>query len=180
MLTKETVGNPNETIQIKPGFEVFFKQIIYLVNNMPMNEQLGEELKNLALTFPFMYDLRQFDIFSDNHYERTYLGKDESGWEAIIMTWRKGRQSSIHGHPQFASYTILKGNLKLELFDYFTDTGEIKLARIIEATENTGFFALGEANTMTNHIHRITCMSDISYSLHIYSNDARKGVVYRM
>jgi len=180
MEIKETVGNPNEFVQIKPGFEDFFKQIISLVKNRQINEQLGEELKRLALTFPLMYDLRQFDIISDNLYERTYLGKDESGWEAIIMTWRKGRQSSIHGHPQFASYNLLKGDLKLEIFENVKGTGEIKLARVIEATENTGFFALGEDNTMTNHIHRITCMSDISYSLHIYSNDARKGVVYRI
>ena len=178
MELKETVGNANEVIHVKPGFEEFFGKIMNLVRNGQMNDKLGEELKQLALTFSFNNDLNQFNIFSDKPYERTLIGRDESGWEALIMTWRKGAQSSIHGHPEFAAYNLLKGKLKLEIFEDVDGSGKIKLARVVEVAENTGFFALGEANIMTNHIHRITCLSDISYSLHIYSDDARKGVVY--
>jgi predicted metal-dependent enzyme (double-stranded beta helix superfamily) len=178
MELKATVGNTQETIHVKPGFEDFFGKIMNLVRNGEMNDQLGEDLKLLALTFPFDHDMNQFNTVSDNPYERTLIGRDESGWEALIMTWRKGSQSSIHGHPEFAAYNLLKGKLQLEIFEDVDGTGKIKLARVAEAAENTGFYALGEANVMTNHIHRITCLSDIAYSLHIYSDDARKGVVY--
>ena len=178
MELKATVGNPNEAIPVKPGFEDFFGEIMSLVRNGEMNNLLGEELKQLALAFPFKHDMDQFNIVSDKPYERTLIGRDESGWEALVMTWRKGAQSSIHGHPEFAAYSLLKGKLQLELFEDVDGTGNIKLAKVTEAAENTGFYALGEANVLTNHIHRITCLSDIAYSLHIYSDDARKGVVY--
>jgi predicted metal-dependent enzyme (double-stranded beta helix superfamily) len=176
----ETVGNPNEVIHVKPGYEVFFKELMTLVRNSELNQKLGEDLKSLALAFPSHYDLDAFDIVSTNQYERTFIGKDDSGWEAIIMTWRKGRQSSIHGHPQFAAYNVLKGNLKLEIFEDPKGNGEIKLVNALEISENTGLFAIGESNTITNHIHRISCLSDISYSLHIYSDDARKGFTYSL
>ncbi|MEI8203143.1 MAG: cysteine dioxygenase [Bacteroidota bacterium] len=178
MKLAETVGNPNEAIDIKPGYEDFFRELMNLVRKNELNEHLGEELKQLALTFPERYDLDAFDIDSANQYERTFIGKDESGWEAIIMTWRKGRQSKIHGHPQFAAYNVLRGNLKLEIFEDTMGNGDITLVNELEIDENTGLFAIGDSNIMSNHIHRISCLSDISYSLHIYSDDARKGFIY--
>jgi predicted metal-dependent enzyme (double-stranded beta helix superfamily) len=174
----ETVGNPNEVRLVKPGYEDFFKELMNLVRENDLSEKLGEDLKRFALTFPSHYDLDAFDIDSANQYERTIIGKDESGWEAIIMTWHKGRQSSIHGHPQFASYNVLRGKLKLEIFEDAKGNGDITLVNTLEIDENTGHFAIGESNTMSNHIHRVTCLSDISYSLHIYSDDARKGFIY--
>ena len=179
MKLAKTVGNPNEEILVKTGYEDFFEELMNLVRNNDLNEQLGEKLKQLALTFSSRYDLNAFDVVSDNQYERTFIGKDESGWEAIIMTWRKGRQSSIHGHPQFAAYNILKGKVKLEIFED-TGNGELKLLNELEIDEGTGLFAIGESNVMSNHIHRISCLSDISYSLHVYSDDARKGFTYSM
>lgn len=176
----ETVGNPNEVIHVKPGYEDFFRELMNLVRKNDLNEQLGEKLKHLALTFSSHYDLEAFDIDSANQYERTFIGKDESGWEAIIITWRKGRQSSIHGHPQFAAYNVLSGNLKLEIFEDANGNGDITLVNVLKIDENTGLFAIGEFNSISNHIHRITCLSDISYSLHIYSDDARKGFTYSM
>ncbi len=176
----ETVGNPNEVINVKPGYEDFFRKLMDLVKKSDLNENLGEELKQLALTFPTHFDIDPFDIDNANQYERTFIGKDESGWEAIIMTWRKGRQSSIHGHPHFAAYNVLKGKLKLDIFEDAKDNGDIKLVNTLEIDENTGLFAIGESNIMSNHIHRITCLSDISYSLHIYSDDARKGFTYNI
>ena len=177
MKLEKTVGNPNEIIHVKSGYEDFFGELMNLVRKNDMNEQLGEELKRLALTFPSRYDLNAFDIISANQYERTFIGKDESGWEAIIMTWRKGRQSTIHGHPQFAADNILKGKVKLEIFEDIGN-GDLKLLNELEIDEGTGLFAIGESNVMSNHIHRISCLSDISYSLHIYSDDARKGFTY--
>lgn len=175
-----TVGDPNEVIPVKPGYEDFFEEIMSLVRKNDLNEQLGEELKKLALSFPSRYDLDAFDIVSSKQYERTLIGKDASGWEAIVMTWRKGRQSSIHGHPQFAAYNMMKGKLKLEIFGDAKNDGDILLTNELEIGENTGFFAIGASGSMSNHIHRISCLSDVSYSLHIYSDDARKGTTYRL
>lgn len=178
MKLEQTVGNPNAAIEVKQGYEDFFSDLMNLVKKNELNEQLGEELKRLALDFPNRYDLEAFNTCSDCAYERTFIGKDASGWEAIMMTWRKGKQSAIHSHPQFAAYNILKGKIKLEVFEDKGD-GDVALINTLEVDENTGLFAIGEPNTMSNHIHRISGLSEASYSLHIYSDDARKGFTYR-
>ena len=41
------------------------------------------------------------------------------------------------------------------------------------------FFAVGAPGRFDNHIHRITCLSDTGHSLHVYSDDALRGEVYR-
>jgi predicted metal-dependent enzyme (double-stranded beta helix superfamily) len=177
MKLKETVGNPNEAIEVKKGYEDFFAELMQVVKNHEINQQLGEELKRLALDFPRRYDLEAFNTVSGKNYERNFIGKDPSGWEAIMMTWRKGKQSAIHTHPQFAAYNVLQGKVQVEVFEDKGD-GNIELVNTLEVDGNTGLFAIGEPNSMTNHIHRISGLSDVSYSLHIYSDDARKGFTY--
>ena len=179
MKLEQTVGNSNEIMEVKPGYEAFFTDLMNLVKNNELNDELGEKLKQLALDFTNHYDLEAFNTFSGKDYERTFIGKDASGWEAIMMTWRKGKQSTIHTHPQFAAYNILKGKINLEIFEE-KKNGNIVRTAMLEVDENTGFFAIGEPNTMANHIHRISGLSDVSYSLHIYSDDARKGFTYSM
>jgi predicted metal-dependent enzyme (double-stranded beta helix superfamily) len=179
----ETVGNSSALFTVKSGYEDFFSQIMTLVKTNSVDEILGTKLRWLALDFPRHYELNEFGIVSDSDtfYERTFIGKDEeSGWEAIMMTWREGVQTEIHGHPQFAAYNLLYGSILLEIFEVVDEKrGRVKLQKRFEVDARTGFFAIGESNLMTNHIHRITGLSDIAYSLHIYSDDARKGLVYK-
>lgn len=174
----ETVGNPTEEIQVTPGYEEFFDEVMAHVKSIGINEQLGIMLKQLSLSFPQRYDLSAFDIDSGKAYERIFLGKDASGWEVLVMTWRKGRHSNVHGHPEFASYNFLKGRVKIELFEDRTGHGDLVMTRELEMDENTGIYGIGDSDDMSNHIHRVTCISDISISLHIYSDDARKGYTY--
>ena len=50
--------------------------------------------------------------------------------------------------------------------------------RIISATA-AAVMDLGAPGRFDNHIHRITCLSDTGHSLHVYSDDALRGEVYR-
>ena len=55
-------------------------------------------------------------------------------------------------------------------------------ARLTESAVVEGpcaFFAVGAPGRFDNHIHRITCLSDTGHSLHVYSDDALRGEVYR-
>lgn len=179
-MNAETVADYLQPIHIKSGYEKFFNQCMDLIKyEKEINHQLGEKIKSLALSFPQYYDLEDFNIDSHVPYERTYLGKDSSGWEMILMTWHKGRKSSIHGHPQFAGYNILKGSLQLEIFEE-KENNKIALKTSINVDGGNGFFAIGNHGIMNNHIHRITCISDVAYSLHVYSDDARKGITYTL
>ena len=105
---------------------------------------------------------------------RNYIGRDtESGWEAIVMSWKKGNRTAIHAHPQFAGYTFADGVFLVEVFEPFKEG--IRLVQEMTISDIHGLYAIGEAGKFNNHIHRITCLSDTAHSLHVYSDDALKG-----
>jgi predicted metal-dependent enzyme (double-stranded beta helix superfamily) len=167
-----------QQIEIKPGYEKFFGGVMDIVHSMPISNELGEELR--AYTQRFLeqdYDSGDFQEYSDNRYTRVHLGKDDSGWEALMMCWKRGNSTTIHGHPQFAAYNFADGDFKIEVFCLGEDGTALPDA-IFEATGGQGFYAVGEAGRFDNHIHRITCLSDTGHSLHIYSDDARKGIAF--
>jgi hypothetical protein len=41
-----------------------------------------------------------------------------------------------------------------------------------------GFAAIGHPGRFDNHIHRITCLSATAHSLHVYSDDALRGMTF--
>ncbi len=142
-----------------------------------MGNALGSTIKKHALDFTTRWNPNDFQRFAES-YVRNYIGQDErSGWEALVMSWQKGNHTSIHGHPQFASYTILSGELLIEGFK-LNENGEcVKLNEYV-ARAGDSFFAIGKVGRFDNHIHRLTCVSDNAHSLHIYSADARMGNVF--
>ncbi|MDR0363554.1 MAG: cysteine dioxygenase [Bacteroidales bacterium] len=175
MKTERTIANDfPQPIEVQVGYDRFFNGIKEIVNGKKIDNALGEKLKTYVFDSFDSFDFSDFQEFSDTLYVRKYLGKDfETGWEAILMCWKKGNQTAIHGHPQFAAYNFVKGDFLVEVFEAKDDF--VQLANAIEAKRGDGFFAVGEPDAFDNHIHRITCLSDVGYSLHIYSDDARKG-----
>jgi hypothetical protein len=165
----------NEPVKVLKGHEKEFAELLQIVKNKPITAELGEAIKACSLQWAKKLNLNDFNQFYDDHYGRNYIGKDESGWEAIVMTWKKGVHSTIHGHPQYAGYTYLSGELLLEVFEE-VDGG---LRKVLEYNVQGGdsFFAVSEKNDYKNHIHRITGLTD-ARTLHIYSDDARKGFNY--
>ena len=117
--------------------------------------------------------------YSDTAYRRTYLGRcPATGWEAIVMSWKNGNRTSIHAHPQFAGYHIADGTFRLEIFEPAAG-GAARLTESAVVEGPCAFFAVGAPGRFDNHIHRITCLSDTGHSLHVYSDDALRGEVYR-
>lgn len=94
------------------------------------------------------------------------------------MSWKKGNRTSIHAHPQFAGYHIADGSFRLEIFEP-TDGGTARLKESTVVEGPCAFFAVGVPGRFDNHIHRITCLSDTGHSLHVYSDDALQGEIYR-
>lgn len=167
-----------QPIEIKTGYEAFFAGVIKITQQDPINQALGEALRQHASIFLATCNLDNFCDFADTHYTRTYLGKNmESGWEALMMCWCKGNRTSIHGHPQFAAYNFASGRFLLETFQKDSDD-RLHLVDSFETEAGQSFYAIGNACVFDNHIHRITCLSDTGRSLHIYSDDARKGKVF--
>ena len=135
------------------GYESFMNGLLNIVHSGPICESVGEQIKT---------------------YVRDYIGRDaRTGWEAIVMSWKKGNRTAIHAHPQFAGYTFADGEFLVEVFEPFREG--IRLVQEMIISDIHGLYAIGEAGKFNNHIHRITCLSDTAHSLHVYSDDALKG-----
>lgn len=157
------------------GYEDFMNELLHIVHNEPMSPHLGDTIKSYALNFVRQHPLGAFDNFSPVTYTRNYLGRDpEDHWEALVMSWQKGNRTAIHAHPQFTGYTFADGEFLVEIFEP-TKTG-VRLKEQKTINDIQGLYAIGEAGRFDNHIHRITCLSETAHSLHIYSDDALKGL----
>ncbi len=165
-------------IELKSGYECFFAGLVDMVSGRRIDNGLGGDLRSYVQGFLSCCDLSGFCDFSDDGYRRVHLGRHgASGWEAIMMCWKRGNATTVHGHPQFAAYNFASGHFRIEVFRLNRD-GLLEPADTFDAQGGQGFFAVGNDGAYDNHIHRITCLSDTGHSLHVYSDDARKGVVY--
>ncbi len=160
------------------GYGDFFSNLLQITAGSECNNTLGEKLKKYVLEWLDKNPLDGFDEYSDQTYRRTYLGRDAaSGWEAIVMTWKRGNHTRIHAHPQFAGYNLADGVFRIEIFEPAAN-GHVRLVDDRTVTAPCAFFAVGAKDRFDNHIHRITCLSETGHSLHIYSDDALRGQIY--
>ena len=93
------------------------------------------------------------------------------------MSWKAGNRTSIHAHPQFAGYYFADGEFQVEIFEQAGPTA-LKLANVVRVNGQEGFAAIGHPGHFDNHIHRITCLSATAHSLHVYSDDALRGMTF--
>lgn len=156
-------------------WEKFTHELFSIVRNSSLTTETAEEIRHHVLNFVNSYSLQNFSSFSDQTYVRNYVGKDPlSGWEVLVMSWKKGNRTAIHGHPQYAGYTFTDGEFQVEIFE--SNGKEIHKIQDILIHDVQSLYALGKAGRFDNHIHRITCLSGTAHSLHIYSDDALKGI----
>ena len=95
------------------GYDTFFEKMMEICSAREIDHTLGEELKNYATEWLKENSLGSFDNYSDKAYSRTYIGRSTTGWEAIVMGWKRGNRTSIHSHPQFAAYNFADGEFEI-------------------------------------------------------------------
>ena len=175
----ETVGNSYKgAFQAFPGYEPFFEQFMNLVKGKKIEESLGTGIYDFVTDYVSRNPLPAYDNYLPDSYARAYVGRcEDTGWEAIVMSWTEGNPSTIHGHPTFAMYYFLEGEFKLELFEK-VDDHTAKLVDTLYINEPKCLYAIGPEGRYDNHIHRISCVNGKGRSLHIYSDDALKGHTY--
>ncbi len=106
-----------------------------------------------------------------NSYIRYIISNTDDYWLSILK-WDKGVKTSIHGHPQQSFLYVLDGEFTIN--NYKSDTSLIS-----SKISKTGYYyhCNGKVNRLDNCIHRmesnIECLS-----LHFYSDDPRKGIVF--
>ena len=156
----------------------FFTGLLGIIGRKPVDDALGERIQGYVLGWLEGHPLTEFDDYSATAYRRTYLGRSpETGWEAIVMSWQEGNRTSIHAHPQFAGYHFADGRFRLEIFEP-AGGGTARPVQSAEVEAPCAFFAIGKPGCFDNHIHRITCLSATAHSLHVYSDDALRGMTF--
>lgn len=169
---------------ILPGYTEFFNGLKAVACSGELDQPLGQRISDYVMQWLEDHPLDSFDRYSEERYVRDYIGRcPETLWEAIVMTWKKGNTTTIHGHPRFAGYYFADGKFLVEVFekaDGGNDASPAKVRKVDSFTvdQPKAFFAVGTPGTYDNHIHRLTCLSDTGHSLHVYSDDALKGEVY--
>ena len=151
-----------------------FSNFIETISNASDSSVKIELLRDFSRVISKYIDPLKFNFPESNGYLRNYLERDASGWEILLICWTKDDITSIHGHPYLCSYNYLQGDFELELFTKVTDT-EARLFKKFKVGKDEVFADCGQEDTYCNHIHRIKCISDKGYTLHIYSDDASKG-----
>ena len=158
---------------------LLFSGLLEVTHTRAVDDGLGERIEEYVMSWLGDHALDGFDDYSADGYRRTYLGRSpETGWEAIVMSWQEGNRTSIHAHPQFAGYFFADGRFLVEIFEPAA-AGYARLQRSVVVEAPLGFYAVGAEGSFENHIHRITCLSPTGHSLHVYSDDALRGTVYR-
>ena len=120
--------------------------------------------------------LLDFPLF-EPLYSRTILYRAENGFEAMAARWSKDAISAIHGHPMFAFYYLLEGELSVE--NFVKEDGGIRKTDTKKYLPGQYFCLRGNAETFDNGIHRVTARQE-SLSIHIYSDDAMKGEIFML
>ncbi|BAO44776.1 cupin domain-containing protein [Thiolapillus brandeum] len=108
-------------------------------------------------------------------YSRSVLYRHPQGAEIMVARWDAGACTPTHGHPQYAFVLVLQGRLQMEHFVATPKGLQLTGTRIKNAGEH--IYASGREGRYDNAIHRVTALEP-SLSLHIYSDDALKGICF--
>lgn len=164
--------------ETRTDYGPFFDGLLDVATADKLGQQTGERISDYVMAWLAEHPLDAFDRFSDRDYVRSYLGRcPRTGWEALVMTWKRGNSTTIHGHPAFAGYHFADGLFRVEFFEK-VDDHHARCVNTLLIERPKAFFALGEPGRLDNHLHRITCLSDTGHSLHVYSDDALQGYTY--
>ncbi len=178
---KNTVGDTHQGKDMPMAGEYtgFFNGLMEIVEKGGvLSEQTGTAIGRYVMEWLGGHPLDGFDDYSDTSYLRTCIGRcPRTHWEALVMTWKKGNTTTIHGHPRFAGYHFADGTFQVELFEKVAE-GKVRRVNTFIIDRPKSLFAIGEEDRFDNHIHRITCLSEKGHTLHVYSDDARRGEVF--
>ena len=110
-----------------------------------------------------------------NSYTRNILYRDANGSQVMVARWDKDASTAIHGHPQYTFVQLLKGRLLVDTFESGKEGLQMRHSAVINPGQH--LYHVGKAGRFDNAIHRVKALQH-SLSLHVYSDDALKGIIY--
>ena len=118
-------------------------------------------------------EIKDYDFPLDaSTYSRHILSKKDGCW-LLLIHWDKNVSTSIHGHPERAFVYVLDGLMEIEGFNVNPLQSQNKY--IVRPGEY--FDSEGLSDQFDNAVHRVHAKEQ-SLSLHYYSDEPTKGMVY--
>jgi hypothetical protein len=112
-------------------------------------------------------------------YRRTVIGArhgaDHAGFEGVLAHWRAGCDTPVHGHPPILMYAVLTGRFRMH--NYRLEGDRLLRVGACDLAAGEHFFHVGEGDGFDHSIHRVECLEP-GWTLNLYSDDARKGLVF--
>ena len=105
--TKSLSGFKNKQI-IQSKFANFIREI----ESIETDSEKIKHLHTFSHRISNYLDLDDFYGDFDANYQRNYLARHESGWELLLIAWKKGSKTTIHGHPQLCCYNYIEGEFQ--------------------------------------------------------------------
>ena len=126
------------TFDARHNFEDVFSRV---TQNSAAVSQLKRRRTGYQLDSPIASELQTLleskkqtlnDLPRHQQYSRHVIGTDND-WIGFICRWEPQTVSSIHGHPSFAYYQVIEGELTMNLYDT-THSGQAVLAETRQMT----------------------------------------------
>ena len=146
-----------------------FKSIDALHTQL-QNKNHANVLEKIAL---LEEEIKDYDFPLDaSTYSRHILSKKDGCW-LLLIHWDKNVSTSIHGHPERAFVYALEGLMEIESFSVNP------LQSLDKNTVQPGeyFDSEGTSGQFDNAVHRVHAIQQ-SLSLHYYSDDPTKGIIF--
>ena len=149
---------------ISGSMEEFALQIESILDAPNFLSQLGQLLKGSG---PLLGLLTEEQLQgSPSSYTRNQLYADPAGrFTVMALAWQRGQFTPIHGHWTWCGYSVLRGIIEEETFDWDSNK---KVARLTDhAPRKAGYSVASPAGL--DDIHRLANYgAETAISLHIY------------
>lgn len=170
-----------QTHDARETFAVVFQQLLdakALTSNQTgtpcqASQQLATELAQLTQS----YQERLHALPKHETYSRHIIGTDDN-WIGLICRWEPNVTSSIHGHPPFAYYHVIDGEVAMDLYEPINEV-EARQVSTSEMCSGDSIFSTREDGQFDNLIHRVRTASTTVFTLHLYSDNPAKGRVFK-
>lgn len=170
-----------QTYDARDAFADVFQQLLgakALASNdtdapCQLSQKLADDFSQLAQSYREpLHALPEHDTYS-----RNIIGTDDK-WIGFICRWGANVTSTIHGHPPFAYYHVIDGEVAMDFYRPINDCEALKTSTT-EMRAGDSIFSNNKSNQFDNLVHRVRTTSTTAFTLHLYSDNPAKGQLFK-
>ncbi len=177
----DTMLADKQTHDAREAFAGVFSQLLMAralrtnPTNTPcqVSQNLTEQLHQLSQSYREQLNT----LPKHKSYSRNIIGTHDN-WIGLICRWEPNVTSSIHGHPPFAYYHVMDGEVAMDMYEAVNDS-EARQVSTSELCTGDSIFSIQKKAQFDNLIHRVRTANSTVFTLHLYSDNPAKGRVFK-